>query len=325
MTMVPKPSSPRRPMYHPVSASSAHSIRASISDTKFPRSRARRRHRSSSTSNGNDISFSSTHDSDDDMNLRHSEHRAESSPEPLLSQPIPLRVPLMRLSDPVPVLQDSRGFHASSPSEDGPLFTYSSLPPTPIASSPPPSTSNAERYRLPQKQSDIFTPPFSLWDYLREELLATDFDSHQELKWERVSNFLSIPVAIEKVSALGIACLTVSIKHRLKIISFGFILCFDSFLYTFTIQPIRFTLALWRLFINTITSSKASLPPSQKADILRTLLLILSILILTPLTDASKIYHSIRGQDTIKLYVIFNALEVRPSPVPLSRHFWSLC
>lgn len=28
------------------------------------------------------------------------------------------------------------------------------------------------------------------------------------------------------------------------------------------------------------------------------------------MTDASKIYHKIRGQDTIKLYVIFNALEV---------------
>lgn len=33
-------------------------------------------------------------------------------------------------------------------------------------------------------------------------------------------------------------------------------------------------------------------------------------MILAPLTDASRIYHSIRGQDTIKLYVIFNALEV---------------
>ena len=101
-----------------------------------------------------------------------------------------------------------------------------------------------------------------------------------------------------------------------KMVSFGFILCFDSFLYTFTVQPIRFTLALWRLFTNAITNSKAPLPPSQKADILRTLLLIVSILILIPLTDASKIYHSIRGQDTIKLYVIFNALEVRSSPVP---------
>lgn len=40
------------------------------------------------------------------------------------------------------------------------------------------------------------------------------------------------------------------------------------------------------------------------------MLLVVSIMALIPLTDASKIYHSIRGQDTIKLYVIFNALEV---------------
>jgi Eukaryotic membrane protein family len=52
------------------------------------------------------------------------------------------------------------------------------------------------------------------------------------------------------------------------------------------------------------------MPPAQKADMLRMLLLVVSIVILAPLTDASKIYHSIRGQDTIKLYVIFNALEV---------------
>jgi hypothetical protein len=46
------------------------------------------------------------------------------------------------------------------------------------------------------------------------------------------------------------------------------------------------------------------------------LLLFASVAVLFPLTDASKIYHSIRGQDTIKLYVIFNALEVG---VPVSR------
>ena len=40
------------------------------------------------------------------------------------------------------------------------------------------------------------------------------------------------------------------------------------------------------------------------------LLLVVSTVILAPLTDASRIYHSIRGQDTVKLYVIFNALEV---------------
>ncbi|KAJ7925277.1 eukaryotic membrane protein family-domain-containing protein [Mycena leptocephala] len=94
------------------------------------------------------------------------------------------------------------------------------------------------------------------------------------------------------------------------IIGFGFVLCLDSFLYTFTILPIRFTLAWTRFLANAFSRSAPPLPPSQKADILRTLLLVVSILILNPLTDASKIYHFIRGQDTIKLYVIFNALEI---------------
>ena len=99
-------------------------------------------------------------------------------------------------------------------------------------------------------------------------------------------------------------------NHFSQVVGFGFILCFDSFLHNFTILPIRFTLAIYRLIISIFSKSVKPFPPSQKADILRTLLLIISIIILIPLTDASRIYHSIRGQDTIKLYVIFNALEV---------------
>lgn len=78
-------------------------------------------------------------------------------------------------------------------------LTYASLPPTPISTSPPPPPITP---LSPNSCSTLTSsePPFSLWDYLREELLATDFDSHQEMKWERVSNFLNIPVAIEKVS-----------------------------------------------------------------------------------------------------------------------------
>ncbi|TFK20924.1 DUF747 family protein [Coprinopsis marcescibilis] len=184
---------------------------------------------------------------------------------------------------------------------------YSSLPATPILPShpytpPTPISPLSSAFGTPEPQPKIeqehdqdpeqYEAPFSLWDYLREELLATDFDSHQEQKWERVSNFLSMPVAME------------------KIIGFGFIVCFDSFLYTFTILPIRFIFAFFRFLGNMLRIRSPQLPPSQKADLLRGLLLILSLLILNPLTDASKIYHTIRGQDTIKLYVIFNALEI---------------
>ena len=45
-------------------------------------------------------------------------------------------------------------------------------------------------------------------------------------------------------------------------------------------------------------------------SILKMGLLIVPTIVLLKTTDASKMYHGVRGQDTIKLYVIFNALEV---------------
>ena len=93
--------------------------------------------------------------------------------------------------------------------EEGPLPTaYASLPPSPIQrprsfTPPPPVSPIHQRYANVQRQEFQPGAPFSLWDYLREELLATDFDSHQELKWERVRNFLNMPLAMEKVSILS--------------------------------------------------------------------------------------------------------------------------
>ena len=88
---------------------------------------------------------------------------------------------------------------------------YASLPPTPIQPSrpfspPTPVSPAAPIFEGPPSQPDPYSVPFSLWDYLREELLATDFDSHQELKWERVSNFLSMPLAMEKVRGSEFHC-----------------------------------------------------------------------------------------------------------------------
>ncbi|ODQ52604.1 DUF747-domain-containing protein [Saitoella complicata NRRL Y-17804] len=145
--------------------------------------------------------------------------------------------------------------------------------------------------------------PFSLWDYLLLELSATDHDASGvdiAVKQERVSNFLKIPGALEEVMA------------------FGWLVCLDAFLYTFTILPLRFLLALPSLFssllsytpIPPIPSSPPShLKTSQKHDLLRFLLVLLSTSFLS-LFDASKMYHTIRGQASIKLYVIFNLLEV---------------
>ncbi|SJX63326.1 uncharacterized protein SRS1_14146 [Sporisorium reilianum f. sp. reilianum] len=138
--------------------------------------------------------------------------------------------------------------------------------------------------------------PFSLWDYLKEEVLATDFDATQEMKWERVTNFISIPFWME------------------KIIMFGFVVCLDSFLYTFTILPLRFGVAMWTWLGNSarwiLGGQKRYLHSSHKCDILKMLLIVLSCVILSRITDASKMYHSVRGQDVVKLSVIFNVLEI---------------
>ncbi|KAK1073940.1 hypothetical protein LTR74_001497 [Friedmanniomyces endolithicus] len=58
------------------------------------------------------------------------------------------------------------------------------------------------------------------------------------------------------------------------------------------------------------TRSKASsLLPDHKADILQGMLILAACYVLMWF-DASRIYHSIRGQSAIKLYVIYNVLEV---------------
>lgn len=146
---------------------------------------------------------------------------------------------------------------------------------------------------VPRRQDHT---PFSLWDYLKEEVLATDFDATQEMKWERDTNFISIPFWME------------------KIIMFGFIVCLDSFLYTFTILPLRFGVAMWAWISNSarwiLGGQKRYLHSSHKCDILKMLLIILTCFILSRITDASKMYHSVRGQDVVKLSVIFNVLEI---------------
>ena len=40
----------------------------------------------------------------------------------------------------------------------------------------------------------------SLWDYLLEEIRGSELDGSQELKAERVTNFFSVPMAVEKVA-----------------------------------------------------------------------------------------------------------------------------
>lgn len=83
--------------------------------------------------------------------------------------------------------------------------------PSPLSSnssSPSPSSPSAFIARLPpspplgRKQRNQIIP-FSLWDYLTEEVLAVEMDGEEGVKSERVTNFLTVPGEVEKVSVAG--------------------------------------------------------------------------------------------------------------------------
>lgn len=216
---------------------------------------------------------------------------------------------------------------------------------------------------------NIPLPPLSLPTYLQLELSSSrpsqiyihrtstsDFPyESSRVKIERLLNFFLLPFELEGV------------------LWFGALACLDSWLWTFTILPLRMAKSIYILlqswarnvviearfvagFVYTgsqrvwhrrrtrgasaagvlsRTTSETSITqeavgrsrtrssrhhrrsksvpstllPDDKADILKGLLIIATCLILLRL-DASRMYHWVRGQSAIKLYVIYNLLEV---------------
>lgn len=148
-------------------------------------------------------------------------------------------------------------------------------------------------------------------------------DGEEGVKSERVTNFLTVPGEVEKVRSLP--CGSPS-RRRMTLLSqiilFGVVICLDSFLYTFTILPLRLCTAFYHLVANTLARTRGRrrhLRLSHKCDLTKAAILAATLFLLHRITDASKMYHSVRGQDTIKLYVLFNVLEVRPSCFGIAR------
>ncbi|KAL9457019.1 hypothetical protein AB3S75_006117 [Citrus x aurantiifolia] len=90
------------------------------------------------------------------------------------------------------------------------------------------------------------------------------------------------------------------------LIDVGFFVCFDSFLSLLTIMPTRILLTLWRLL-----HTRQFIRPSaaELCDFACFVVLACAVTLLEG-TDISLIYHMIRGQGTIKLYVVYNVLEI---------------
>uniref|UniRef100_A0A8C3YSI4 Transmembrane anterior posterior transformation 1 n=1 Tax=Catagonus wagneri TaxID=51154 RepID=A0A8C3YSI4_9CETA len=137
----------------------------------------------------------------------------------------------------------------------------------------------------------------SLLRFLSAELTRGYFLEHNEAKYterrERVYTCLRIPRELE------------------KLMFFGIFLCLDAFLYVFTLLPLRIFLALFRLFTLPCYGlrDRRVLQPAQVCDILKGVLLVMCYFMMH-YVDYSMMYHLIRGQSVIKLYIIYNMLEV---------------
>ncbi|KAM6953131.1 transmembrane anterior posterior transformation protein 1 homolog [Aplochiton taeniatus] len=148
----------------------------------------------------------------------------------------------------------------------------------------------------------------SLGRFMCAELTRGYFLEHNEAKYterrERVYTCMRIPRELE------------------KLMIFGFFLCLDAFLYVFTLLPLRVLLALLRVLTLPCCGLRAHtcpycrrssgsrlLQPAQVCDILKGLILVLCYSMLH-YVDYSMMYHLIRGQSVIKLYIIYNMLEV---------------
>lgn len=144
----------------------------------------------------------------------------------------------------------------------------------------------------------------SFYDFVRTELYRGYQLEHDEERYvarrEKVYTFMKIPREVE------------------KFMSYGFFQCTDAFLFLFTFLPLRFVLAVWAMISRPVlmifsfryrVGNKRILQPSEIVDILKGTILIICCIVLSHV-DMAMMYHLIKSQSVIKLYIFYNMLEV---------------
>uniref|UniRef100_A0A2H8TZB7 Protein TAPT1 n=1 Tax=Melanaphis sacchari TaxID=742174 RepID=A0A2H8TZB7_9HEMI len=140
----------------------------------------------------------------------------------------------------------------------------------------------------------------SLWDFICIEFkrgysLENDEKEFSDRR-EKVYTFMKIPLEVE------------------QFMFYGFCQCADSFLFVYTFLPLRALVALKSLISSSLSKFKDKhknkrLSAAETCDLLKMAVLISCSMMLLP-CDTSMMYHVIKSQSVIKLYIFFNMLEV---------------
>jgi hypothetical protein len=136
----------------------------------------------------------------------------------------------------------------------------------------------------------------SIFGDLADELAGDDAPIPEgkglDARLDRISNFFQVPGEIE------------------PLLLYGFFICLDSFLYVFTILPLRCLRHVFRLLFTVLgRKNTAVLLPQQRSDLIKLAIIAIVSRLLSEI-DTSVVYHGVRGQSVVKLYVIFNVLEI---------------
>ncbi|KAL1489650.1 hypothetical protein ABEB36_013594 [Hypothenemus hampei] len=134
----------------------------------------------------------------------------------------------------------------------------------------------------------------------RDYLLENDEERFSTGR-EKFYSFMKIPKEVEKFMVYGV-------MH-----------CVDSFLFVYTYLTLRVVVALYSLITRPLSKcfgylrvqqpNRGILNPAEICDLLKAVILIFSTMVLW-VVDTSVIYHLIKSQSVIKLYIFYNMLDV---------------
>ncbi|CAG9835889.1 unnamed protein product [Diabrotica balteata] len=153
------------------------------------------------------------------------------------------------------------------------------------------------------KESNHKKKMSTLWTFLNIELTRDyQLDNSEDrfsLRREKIYSFMKIPKEVE------------------RFMLYGFMQCADAFLFVYTFLPMRVLLALWALMTRPFCkcfgfgrkTNKCILTPAEICDLLKALILLVCSIIMMYL-DINMLYHLIKSQSVIKLYIFFNMLEI---------------
>jgi len=143
----------------------------------------------------------------------------------------------------------------------------------------------------------------SLFRYISSEVTRSYMLEHDQERYtskrEKMYTFMRIPRELE------------------KFMSYGFFHCLDSFLFVYTFLPLRVLLAVLSILVRSPLAflgiarpaHDRLIHPAEIIDLLKSII-IASCCYAMSYVDTSMLYHMIKSQSVIKLYLMYNMIEV---------------